>query len=85
MAEYHCLLQVKLPSFPFSRDCISVWKRTEFVEAPLNQESDLWANIPLDERLPDVVAPCLKHLIEPKIKVTSIKQSKNLTYCQIKK
>jgi len=28
---FHCLLVAGLPRFPFSKDCISVWKRTVFV------------------------------------------------------
>ena len=31
MTDYHCVLVAEMPAFPFSRDCISVWKRTEFV------------------------------------------------------
>lgn len=29
--EFHCLLVADLPRFPFSRDSISVWKRTKWV------------------------------------------------------
>ncbi len=28
---FHCILVAELPCFPFSKDCISVWKRTIFV------------------------------------------------------
>lgn len=31
MTDFHCVLVYELPAFPFSRDCITVWKRTEFV------------------------------------------------------
>lgn len=31
MSDFHCVLVAELPAFPFSRDCISVWKRTNFV------------------------------------------------------
>jgi hypothetical protein len=31
MTDFHCVLVAEMPAFPFSRDCISVWKRTEFV------------------------------------------------------
>jgi hypothetical protein len=31
MSEFHCILVAELPTFPFSRDCITVWKRTEWV------------------------------------------------------
>lgn len=31
--SFHCILQAKLSvTYPFSRDCISVWKRTRFVQ-----------------------------------------------------
>jgi hypothetical protein len=29
--NFHCLLSASLPRFPFSKDCITVWKRTTFV------------------------------------------------------
>ena len=29
--SFHCLLTASLPRFPFSKDCITVWKRTVFV------------------------------------------------------
>lgn len=72
--DFHCLLVSKLPRFPFSRDCISVWKKTtwvrgkEAVEGNLIDEQDveatMWSSIPPDERLPcDVAAPCLQHLL----------------------
>jgi hypothetical protein len=35
--RFHCLLVAELPRFPFSRDCISVWKRTRVV---LGKEDD---------------------------------------------
>lgn len=28
---FHCILVAELPCFPFSKDCITVWKRTVFV------------------------------------------------------
>lgn len=31
MTDFHCVLVAEMPAFPFSSDCISVWKRTEFV------------------------------------------------------
>jgi hypothetical protein len=31
MTDFHCVLVYEMPAFPFSRDCITVWKRTEFV------------------------------------------------------
>lgn len=112
--DIHCLLVKRLPRFPFSRDCISVWKRTQWVRGKQSaqkleeldadgetiteleanssisgvgydksvnvhgddgegadddhdsggdDDDDLWANIPIDERLPvDAAAPCLAHL-----------------------
>jgi len=30
--SFHCLLETRLPHFPFSKDCITVWKRTEYVQ-----------------------------------------------------
>ena len=32
--KFHCVIQHKLPSFPIGRDYLTVWKRTEFIEAP---------------------------------------------------
>lgn len=32
--KFHCVIQHKLPSFPISQDYLTVWKRTEFIEAP---------------------------------------------------
>eukprot|EP00607_Mallomonas_marina_P004720 CAMPEP_0182429438 /NCGR_PEP_ID=MMETSP1167-20130531/28902_1 /TAXON_ID=2988 /ORGANISM="Mallomonas Sp, Strain CCMP3275" /LENGTH=259 /DNA_ID=CAMNT_0024613141 /DNA_START=207 /DNA_END=986 /DNA_ORIENTATION=+ len=66
---FHCLLYVRLPSFPFSNDYLSVWKRSRVISADNNeseeeQEPDLWRHIPPDERLPDVCAPCLQHLLK---------------------
>lgn len=37
--EFHCLLNAKLPAFPFSKDTISVWKRTNWV-AGLEDDND---------------------------------------------
>jgi len=38
---FHCILQAALPRFPHSRDCISVWKRTELIEGPdLDEDED---------------------------------------------
>ena len=78
-AEFHCVLNAQLSaSFPFSRDCISVWKRTEFVRGKgggeeeeeeeevgvEDEKGDAWACIPLEERIPvDRAAPLYQHLI----------------------
>lgn len=46
MSEYNCVLVAEMPAFPFSRDCISVWKRTEWVrgkesiEMEMNEDND---------------------------------------------
>ena len=29
--EFHCILSASLPRFPFSRDYITVWKRTKWI------------------------------------------------------
>jgi len=81
-SKFHCLLQARIPSFPFSNDYITVWKRTRVVEADgtecsnaraakifedaengEEEEEESWKDIPAEERLPDVCAPCLKHLM----------------------
>jgi len=41
--KFHCLLIADIPRFPFAKDTISVWKRTQFIEglAPqLNNDDD---------------------------------------------
>lgn len=41
--QFHCLLVTSLPRFPFSIDCITVWKRTIYVpgrSASLGMETD---------------------------------------------
>jgi hypothetical protein len=136
---FHCLLHIKIDSFPFSNDYLSVWKRTIIVNCNNNSndcyriynrpiadvdiseydidntddnnnvidgddeleldnsnntnntlfidnnnkrkvqeeveehknynnnedddEEDYWKDIPLDERIPDLCAPCLQHLL----------------------
>ena len=37
--EFHCLLTISLPRYPFSRDCLSVWKRTQWVEGKPIEDS----------------------------------------------
>ena len=37
---FHCLMKINLPRFPFSNDCLSVWKRTNFVEGLQLSEDD---------------------------------------------
>lgn len=70
--SFHCLLVAGLPRFPYSKDCISVWKRTVFVagksamlqsdsegekeEESEEEEGDSWASIPPEEVLPVDVA-----------------------------
>ena len=41
MTDFHCVLVYELPAFPFSRDCITVWKRTEFVRGKESIDKDL--------------------------------------------
>lgn len=38
--EFHCLLTARIPRFPFSNDCISVWKRTRWVEGRSDTADD---------------------------------------------
>lgn len=66
--SFHCLLRMRLPCFPFSNDYLSVWKRSRVVSGDESTEGeeatggDMWRDVPVDERLPDAVAPCLGHL-----------------------
>ena len=41
MTDFHCVLVYELPAFPFSRDCITVWKRTEFVRGKESIDKEL--------------------------------------------
>ena len=36
-ADFHCVLIKKLPSFPFSNDYLTVWKRTSFIMGHCNE------------------------------------------------
>lgn len=50
--EFHCLLVAEIPRFPFSRDCISVWKRTRWVEGKdgaVESEEDSGAGVDDDD------------------------------------
>jgi hypothetical protein len=38
--EFHCLLNVAIPRYPFSKDCLTVWKRTQWVEGKPAEEDD---------------------------------------------
>lgn len=38
--EFHCLLSVAIPRYPFSRDCLSVWKRTQWMQGKPTVEED---------------------------------------------
>jgi hypothetical protein len=71
--EFHCILTASIPRFPFSNDCISVWKRTQWVHGKeyamggtdKENEMDMWASIPVEERMPtDSSAPCVSHLLK---------------------
>ena len=46
MTEFHCVLVSELPAFPFSRDCLTVWKRTTWVRGKesIEKEMNLGAN-----------------------------------------
>lgn len=64
MASFHCLLTLSLPGFPFSRDCLTVWKRTKWVTGRSGEDDDCWADIPPDEILPHTRAcPQLQFLL----------------------
>ena len=99
--EFHCILSASLPRFPFSRDYITVWKRTKWIHgmtyliiiilctsyvsyyillhlrylilpymigkdhAITGDDEDLWAQIPVNERIDyTIAAPCVAHLLE---------------------
>ncbi|KAJ1415374.1 hypothetical protein B484DRAFT_160361 [Ochromonadaceae sp. CCMP2298] len=71
-STFHCLLCAFLPRMPYSNDCITVWKRTDFVPGRSvllgeeeegeeggegeGGEDDMWACIPTHERLPQDIA-----------------------------
>mmetsp|Transcript_28422 Transcript_28422/g.46249 ORF Transcript_28422/g.46249 Transcript_28422/m.46249 type:complete len:250 (+) Transcript_28422:103-852(+) len=57
---FHKILQLPLPSWPMSVDCLTVWKRSDRT----NIDDMQLRHIPRDERI-DVVqcAPCTKHLV----------------------
>lgn len=38
--SFHCLLKASIPRFPFSNDCISVWKRTNWVQGRMFNENE---------------------------------------------
>lgn len=62
---YHCILTLPLLSFPFSRDFLTVWKRTRVINMKQedqnhdndndndDQDEDEWADIPDNERIFD--------------------------------
>ena len=59
---FHKVLAVPLPCWPYSRDTLTVWKRTTTLIA----EGGMWAHIPPEERLQQsagVAAPSLAHLL----------------------
>lgn len=67
LENFHCLLVAEIPQYPFSKDTISVWKRTSFIQGRESDEDEgmnLWAAIPKEEKLPVTrAAPCLQHLL----------------------
>ena len=64
-ATFHCLLVAALPRWPFSTDCVQVWRRTKSSPEEDAAPGDAtWADIPADERIdPDAAAPCARHLL----------------------
>jgi hypothetical protein len=66
-SSFHCILSASIPRFPFSNDCITVWKRTKYVEGRKSEDTDdknYWADIPTNEKLPtDIAAPCCVDLL----------------------
>lgn len=38
LESFHCILSASIPRFPFSKDCITVWKRTMFVEGRRDEQ-----------------------------------------------
>jgi hypothetical protein len=76
-AQFHCVVQAALPTYPHSRDAITVWTRTSIVDYAGGSGSSgakgkgkaaaddmSYADIPEDERLPqDLAAPKYAHLI----------------------
>ena len=71
-AQFHCVVQAALPTYPHSRDAITVWTRTSIVDyaggggrGKGKVADDMsYADIPEDERLPqDLAAPKYAHLI----------------------
>lgn len=64
--------------YPFSKDYISVWKRTIFIEGYTKElstdnevdevtesdEEDLWLSVPVDEQIVlNAAAPCMKQFL----------------------
>ena len=71
---YHCIFILPLLSFPFSRDFLTIWKRTKMInmkeeeEENDNEDDDEWANISENERIFNseriFVAKEYEHLLE---------------------
>jgi hypothetical protein len=75
--EFHNVLTMQLPSFPFGRDYLSVWKRTNFVDisdtdytrsissakVDDDEEANCWSDIPVDEQISDFSTPAFQHLL----------------------
>lgn len=40
MERYHCVLMAEIPRYPFSQDCITVWKQTNWVEGRRQDDND---------------------------------------------
>lgn len=64
--QFHCVLVYRLPNFPFSNDHVTVWKRKNWVPGRSGKREDVWADFPVELRLPSipVAAPAFAHLLE---------------------
>jgi hypothetical protein len=59
-AFFHKLIQVPLPSWPQSRDYLTVWRRTRVCAV----DEMTFKDIPVSERVAETVAaPCVQHLL----------------------
>ena len=48
--DFHCVLRMPLPSWPFSDDCLTVWKRSRIVDCEAAQLR--FRFVPAAERIP---------------------------------
>ena len=54
--SFHCMLVADIPTFPFAKDTISVWKRTVFVSGlpPASEDDEEDGNIDADANLANI-------------------------------